>query len=88
MIELAAARGKLVRIAEGLWLHAERWSELCRRVAGAIRERGGLTVADIRDLVGSSRKFMVPICEALDRAEITRRTGDLRTLGAKAPMQA
>ena len=39
-----------------------------------------LTVAEIRDLLGTTRKFAVPICEYLDRVGVTRREGDLRLL--------
>lgn len=85
LIRLAAVRGRLVRIAEGIWLHERRWRELVERVSGALREGRGLTVAQIRDLLHSSRRFVVPIVESLDAAGITRRSGDLRTLGPNAP---
>jgi selenocysteine-specific elongation factor len=84
LIELSVAQGKLVRFAPDMWLHDRRWKELVERVTGAIRERGGITVADIRTLLNSSRKYVVPIVEALDAAGITRRVGDLRQLGPKA----
>jgi selenocysteine-specific elongation factor len=38
----------------------------------------GLTVAEIRDLLGTTRKFAVPLCEYLDAAGVTQREGDLR----------
>ena len=85
LVDLAVVRGELVRVADGLWLHRRRWDELTQRVAAAIRARGQLAVADIRTLLDSSRKFVVPIVERLDAQEITRRTGDFRTLGPKAP---
>jgi selenocysteine-specific elongation factor len=49
--------------------------------------RGGapVTVADIRSMLNSSRKYVVPLVERLDAAGITRRQGDLRSLGPKAP---
>ena len=40
----------------------------------------GATVAEIRDLLGTTRKYAVPLCEYLDRAGVTRREGDLRLL--------
>jgi selenocysteine-specific elongation factor len=43
-----------------------------------------MTVAEIRDLLGTSRKFAVPICEHLDAIGLTRRDGDTRVL-AVAP---
>ncbi len=85
LVDLAVVRGELVRVADGLWLHRRRWDELTQRVAAAIRERGQLAVADIRTLLDSSRKYVVPIVERLDAQEITRRNGDFRTLGPKAP---
>ena len=50
-----------------------------------VRERlaqqgSGLTVAEIRDLLGTTRKYAVPLCEYLDRISLTRREGDLRFL--------
>ena len=56
------------------------------KVRAALQQQSaGLTVADLRSLLVSSRKFMVPICERLDAAGVTRRVGDLRFLGAAAP---
>lgn len=85
LIQLATARGLLVRFDDELWMTAQRWSIAAALVANAIRERGPLTVADIRTLLSSSRKYIVPLCEAFDAAGITRRSGDLRGLGSKAP---
>jgi selenocysteine-specific elongation factor len=84
LVDLAVAQGKLVRFAPDMWLHERRWKELVECVTGAIRQRGGVTVADIRTLLNSSRKYVVPIAEALDAAGITRRAGDLRQLGPKS----
>jgi selenocysteine-specific elongation factor len=86
LVRYAAARGRLVRVADGIWLHAERHAEMIGLVGSAIRERGGLSVADIRTLLNSSRKFVVPICEHLDAIGQTRREGDLRRLGPKAAL--
>ncbi|TWT46286.1 Selenocysteine-specific elongation factor [Phycisphaerae bacterium RAS1] len=85
LIALAVARKKLVRVAEGIFLHADRWAEATQRVAALIRTRGGVTVSDVRTLLNSSRKFIVPLVELLDASGITRRVGDQRLLGPKAP---
>ena len=64
-----------------MFLHAEIADELRRRVIHKLSEGGpGLTVAEIRDLLGTTRKFAVPLCEYLDRTGITSRNGDLRVL--------
>ena len=50
-------------------------------VVEALAGSGRLTVADIRNLLGSTRKYVVPICGWLDRTGVTRRRGDDRIPG-------
>ena len=84
LIKLCETQGRLVSIAQGIWLHADRHAELIDKVTAAIPKGDGLSVGDIRTLLDSSRKFVVPIAEHLDKLGITRRDGDLRKLGPKA----
>jgi len=51
-----------------------------RLVTEKLSDGPGMTVAEIRDLLGTTRKFAVPLCEYLDRAGVTKRAGDLRVL--------
>ena len=86
LIRLALTRGALVRIAEGMWLHERRWDELTRLIAdAALKNSEGLSVSEIRTLLDSSRKYVVPIVEQLDAAGVTRRVGDRRVPGVNAP---
>jgi selenocysteine-specific elongation factor len=43
-----------------------------------------VTVADVRDLLGSTRKYVLPILNQLDAEGITRRRGDDRIPGPAA----
>jgi selenocysteine-specific elongation factor len=40
-----------------------------------------LTVADVKEGLGLSRKWAVPLLEALDREKVTRREGNVRLAG-------
>jgi selenocysteine-specific elongation factor len=51
------------------------------RVVGALRRQGTVTVAEVRDLLGSTRKYVLPIVGWLDRTGVTRRVGDDRGPG-------
>ncbi len=57
------------------------------RVIAALREQGHLTVADVRDLLGSTRKFVLPIIGWLDRTGVTRRRGDERLPGPTSGLE-
>jgi len=89
LLDLALARGRLVRIADGYYLHADRWAELLEKLRAALADKpDGLTVAEIRDLLGSSRKYVVPLVEHLDRTQVTRRLGDVRVAGPRLKAEA
>jgi selenocysteine-specific elongation factor len=43
-----------------------------------------VTVADARDVLGSTRKYVLPILNRLDSEGVTRRRGDERIAGPRA----
>jgi selenocysteine-specific elongation factor len=80
IFEVAVAEGFLVRVTDDIYLHADADADMRKRVTEKLAAVPGLTVAEIRDLLGTTRKFAVPICEFLDRTGLTKRNGDLRVL--------
>ncbi|MBP3954690.1 SelB C-terminal domain-containing protein [Gemmata sp. G18] len=80
IFEVACAEGFLVRLTDEFYLSAEAEAEMRRRVVQRLQNGSGATVAEIRDLLGTTRKFAVPVCEYLDRVGLTKRAGDLRVL--------
>ncbi len=89
LVALAVAEGQLVEIGGGFLLHAEIERRLRETLAEQMSGGAGRTVSEIRELLGTTRKYAVPICEYLDRSGFTRRQGDLRylvtSLGSGAP---
>jgi selenocysteine-specific elongation factor len=80
--DVAVAEGLLVKITAEIFLSAAAEIELRARIRERLQAGPGLTVAEIRNLLGTTRKFAVPICEYLDRIGLTCRQGDLRVLAA------
>jgi selenocysteine-specific elongation factor len=80
LFEVCVAEGLLVRVDGEIYLSTESDAEMRKRVAERLANGPGATVAEIRDLLGTTRKFAVPICEYLDRVGVTRREGDLRVI--------
>jgi selenocysteine-specific elongation factor len=76
LIDAAARVGLIVRISPALVLS----SELVARATELVREHptDGVTVSAIRERLGTSRKYAVPLAEWMDANGISRRIGDLR----------
>jgi selenocysteine-specific elongation factor len=53
-------------------------------VRDALHRSGSLTVGDVRAMLGTSRKYAVPMLEHFDREGVTRRRGDARIAGPGA----
>jgi selenocysteine-specific elongation factor len=84
LFDLCVAEGHLVMITDDIYLHRDAEAEMRQRISAKLSEGGvGLTVAEIRDLLGTTRKYAVPLCEYLDRTGVTRREGDLRVSVAR-----
>jgi selenocysteine-specific elongation factor len=45
-----------------------------------LSRNGTVTIAETRDLLGTSRRFCLPLLEFFDQSRKTRRLGDKRTL--------
>jgi len=78
LFNLSVQEGKLVCLQDDLYLDYDVEQEMRCLVSNALENGKGLTVAEIRDLLKTSRKYAVPFCEHLDKIGTTRREGDLR----------
>jgi selenocysteine-specific elongation factor len=67
-----------------IWFASDALTEAAERVVAALEATPALTVSDLRDLFGSSRKYTIEIAGWLDATGITRRQGDVRVRGAAA----
>jgi selenocysteine-specific elongation factor len=70
----------VVPLTEEILLHHEVFASAVQQVVEAIRKDGPQSISDIRKRIPASRKYLVPLLEAMDQRGITRRQGDLRKL--------
>ena len=82
LVSLAATEGDLVQVSQDYYLHSEVEQQMREKLKAEITKSGGLTLSQIRELLATTRKYAVPICEYLDKIGFTKRDGDLRLLGS------
>ncbi|HYW89536.1 MAG TPA: selenocysteine-specific translation elongation factor [Chloroflexota bacterium] len=80
LLDALVARGVLVEVAAGLLYDAETLSAIVARIRADIERNGPRTVAQIRDLLDASRKYVLAIVGYTDEHKITRRVGDNRVV--------
>ena len=80
-------RGDLLRMNAEILLERAAYHEAVRRIVAHLRARGRVSVAEGRDLLATSRKYMLAIFERLDERRITVRDGDERILGPNIPRE-
>ena len=73
-------QGVLVRLSEDVLLLRETYEAMVAGIVDYIKARGSMTVAQVRDQFGTSRKYALALMERLDELKITRRVGDERVL--------
>jgi selenocysteine-specific elongation factor len=78
LLKLLAASGELVKVAEGLYFHPGPLAALRASLQAHLAAHGHITTQAFKDLVGQSRKYVIPLSEHFDREKVTLRVGDKR----------
>jgi selenocysteine-specific elongation factor len=80
LLQVLLDQGQLVEVSADLLYPKAVYEQMVERVVTAIRERGPITVAEVRDLFDTSRKYALALMNHLDERKLTRRVGDERVL--------
>ena len=68
---------------DGVYFAPSAVEAACMLLAELLEGTDGVTVADIRDVLGNTRKHVLPLLAHLDATGRTRRRGDLRIAGPR-----
>lgn len=80
MFQALLDEGILVDAGGGVVFHRAALADVETHVREHLARHGEITVASLRDLLGSSRKFTLALLEYFDARRVTRRVGDKRVL--------
>jgi selenocysteine-specific elongation factor len=83
VVRLLERDGSVVRATSELYFLASSIEQLRTTLKNFLLEKGEMTAASFRDLIGSTRKYTIPLLEYFDRDGLTIRIGDVRRLKAQ-----
>ncbi len=84
ILDLLQARGRLVALGADLMVHTDALDDAIQRIRDRLGGRDDLGPGDFREVLGVSRKYLIPLLEHLDSRGVTVRRGDRRSV-ATAP---
>ncbi|MDA8234036.1 MAG: selenocysteine-specific translation elongation factor [Clostridia bacterium] len=73
-------KGDLVKIADDMYFNRTALDEARGRLVAYLKEHKELQLGQARDILQSSRKYILPLLEYFDHQRLTRRVGDKRVL--------
>jgi len=84
LMKLLVDGGRAVKVKPDLYFSPEAVAQAEAAVVSKCDADGQITLAELRDIMGISRKFAQALLEYFDRVGLTRREGDYRVLRRKA----
>jgi selenocysteine-specific elongation factor len=73
-------KGDIIRIGDNTYIHRLGLDEAREAILRHFQSKGELSPADMKNLIGTSRKFAIPLMEHFDRKGLTIRKGNVRIL--------
>jgi len=80
LLNLLIEQHQVVKVSDDVVFAASTYNEMVEKVISYIKAHGKVTLAEVRDLFKTSRKYAQAFLEHLDGKKITRRVGDERVL--------
>ncbi len=80
LLNLLVEQNEVVKVSGDVVFATSAYNEMLEKVTSHLKAHGKVTLAEVRDLFQTSRKYAQAFLEYLDGKKITRRVGDERVL--------
>jgi selenocysteine-specific elongation factor len=78
-------RGDIVEVGAAGVIHRDALAKCVEELRGLFEKHPEVSVADLKDALGLTRKRAIPLLEALDERRVTKRSGNNRVKGPEFP---
>ncbi len=80
VLKLLLAEGRVVRVSSELYFDRASLDELRARLVAHLQQHREIATQQFKELVGATRRHVIPLAEYFDREKVTLRVGEKRIL--------
>ena len=80
LLNLLISQQRVVKVSDNVVFAVSTYNEMVGKITAHIKSKGKVTLAEVRDLFNTSRRYAQALLEHLDEKKVTRRVGDERVL--------
>ncbi len=80
LLSILTKEGKIVKISPEIYIDKNLYEKIKAQLIEFLKEKGEITVREFKQIVNTSRKYLIPLLEHFDSIKLTMRVGDKRVL--------
>lgn len=83
IIDFLIQEGEIIKLSEGILLESKNYDIMKNKLIDFLKINGSISIAQVRELLGISRKYIIPLLNKMDEEKITQRKENVRILKTK-----
>ena len=83
VVDFLIQEGEIVKLSDGILLESKNYDIMKNKLIDFLKINGSISIAQVRELLGISRKYIIPLLNKMDEEKITQRKENVRILKAK-----
>jgi len=83
IINFLIQEGEIIKLSDGILLESKNYDIMKNKLIDFLKVNGSISIAQVRELLGISRKYIIPLLNKMDEEKITQRKENVRILKTK-----
>ena len=83
IINFLIQEGEIIKLSDGILLESKNYDIIKNKLIDFLKINGSISISQVRELLGISRKYIIPLLNKMDEEKITQRKENVRILKTK-----
>lgn len=84
IIDFLIQEGEIIKLSDGILLESKNYDMMKNKLIDFLKINGSISIAQVRELLEISRKYIIPLLNKMDEEKITQRKENVRILKTKS----